>query len=565
MSGALRDDMRGPSWMYFLRKYPRQTLSMLFFLVLAGLVESVGAVSMAPLMAKILGEDIRSTMTGPLGSLLASFGGEPSLPQLLLVVALAITAKGFLTLLAFRQTGYVEVEITTQLRAELMDALLCAEWSYFTANKSGSLTYALSTESAYSGMALRSFCQVLSHLVQALTYFLAGLLVSWQVMLTSILCGALFLTLFRRLIRSVRSAGVRQADSLNAMSSFFTDSLAGAKPLKVMGLAQSFHRHIHAQSERYKAAARQTINTSGLISALQEPVFTVFLALGLYWCKTSLGMSGAMLLAMAFFFQRIFTRLSSAQQSHQQYAALEGVFLSMRHKIAEIHSFREPEGRGRKLELKHRIELKDVGFGYEGRPILSGLTLSLDIGSVTALCGPSGSGKTTVADIIVGLLRPQHGEVLADGVRLDTLDMQHWRSQVGYVPQEVFLFNDTIRNNILLGRAHSDQEVREALAKAGALDFVSATPLGLDSLVGEQGRMFSGGQRQRLMIARALLARPKLLILDEATSGQDQDTQSTLLNTISALKRDMAVLAISHSDEVLGIADSVHHIGQAPH
>ncbi len=162
-----------------------------------------------------------------------------------------------------------------------------------------------------------------------------------------------------------------------------------------------------------------------------------------------------------------------------------------------------------------------------------------------------------MADMVASLVQPERGDVRVDGVPLAEIHVEHWRRQIGYVPQEVFLFHDTVRNNIALGRDYSDDEIFDALDKAGARDFVDRMESGLNTTVGEHGRMLSGGQRQRLMIARAIVSKPRLLILDEATTGLDNDTEQAIMRSIKAMKSDMAILAVSHQAAVKEIADSI--------
>ena len=175
--------------------------------------------------------------------------------------------------------------------------------------------------------------------------------------------------------------------------------------------------------------------------------------------------------------------------------------------------------------------------------------------------GPSGSGKTTVADLIIGLLRPQQGEILIDGLPLEQIDVQKWRRAIGYVPQESWLLHDTVFNNVTLGDPKlKKKDVELALRAAGALEFVQAMPQGINSTVGERGSKISGGQRQRIAIARALVHKPKLLILDEATTALDPENERAICNTLRDLRGSLTILAISHQPAVLKVADQAYRL-----
>jgi len=177
------------------------------------------------------------------------------------------------------------------------------------------------------------------------------------------------------------------------------------------------------------------------------------------------------------------------------------------------------------------------------------------------ITGTSGSGKTTLTDLLLGLYQPQGGKILIDGVPLSEIDLQAWRRLIGYVPQDPILFHDTILANVTLGDPSlGEEEVRQALQAAGAWDFVSAQPEGLERVVGEKGAKLSGGQRQRIALARALAARPRLLILDEVTSALDPDTERDICRNIDALSADFTILAITHGEAWTEIADQVYRL-----
>jgi ATP-binding cassette subfamily C protein len=187
--------------------------------------------------------------------------------------------------------------------------------------------------------------------------------------------------------------------------------------------------------------------------------------------------------------------------------------------------------------------------------------MDIPVGRITVLTGPSGAGKTTLSDLLIGFYQPQTGMIQIDDVPLADLDLTKWRAMIGYVPQEIILLHDTILANITLGDADlSDSEIRAALDAAGAWEFIRAMPDGLMTRVGEKGVKISGGQRQRIALARALVRKPRLFILDEVTSALDPQTEREICRTISDLASNMAVFAITHRPALLEIADRVYEL-----
>lgn len=194
------------------------------------------------------------------------------------------------------------------------------------------------------------------------------------------------------------------------------------------------------------------------------------------------------------------------------------------------------------------LELRAVTFAYPGQqaPALAGVSLEIAPGSFVGLAGQSGGGKSTLTGILLGLHRPVQGRVLLGGVSLEELDMAEYLSRVGYVSQDVFIFDGTLRENILFFRDIARDDLERAVSIACIDDFARGLPLGLDSPVGEFGVALSGGQRQRVALARALAGRPRLLILDEATSALDNATEAVVKTAIEELAGDVTVICVAH-------------------
>ena len=210
------------------------------------------------------------------------------------------------------------------------------------------------------------------------------------------------------------------------------------------------------------------------------------------------------------------------------------------------------------MRLRHELRFDQVTLGYDRRTVIARADFSIPAGSLCAFTGASGGGKTTLVDSVLGLMTPDSGRVLVDGIDLADADIIAWRRHIGYVPQELVLFNDSVLMNISFGRDDiTEADVRRALKDAEALEFVEAMPRGLDTPVGERGSALSGGQRQRLALARALVHSPDLLILDEATAALDPVTEAEICRTLRRLAGERTILAISHQPRIADIADLV--------
>ncbi len=249
------------------------------------------------------------------------------------------------------------------------------------------------------------------------------------------------------------------------------------------------------------------------------------------------------------------------QQNYQWLNLLQSSFWSLRTAIDQATAANEAASDSKTPSLNHGIIFRNVSFSYGDKPVLKDVFLTVPAGGFIALTGPSGAGKTTIADLIIGLFRPQSGQVLVDEIPVSDLASKEWRSLIGYAPQETIMFHDTVFANVTLGDPNlSRADAEEALRAAGSWDFVSSLPGGMDWVVGERGARLSGGQRQRIAIARSLVRRPKLLILDEATTALDPQTEAAVCETLKQLRGTVTIIAISHQPALVNAADEVYHL-----
>jgi ATP-binding cassette subfamily B protein len=211
------------------------------------------------------------------------------------------------------------------------------------------------------------------------------------------------------------------------------------------------------------------------------------------------------------------------------------------------------------IVFNHKIELKNINFSYKDKAILDDITLTIDKGEKVAFIGESGSGKSTLVDLIIGLYHPNEGNIKIDNVVLNEFNLQSWRSQIGYIPQQVYLFDGTIVDNICFGRKLDQTLLEIVLQQANILDFLK-TKQGVDTLVGEGGVQLSGGQKQRVAIARALYGQPEILVLDEATSALDDETEQKIMNEIYKVSEGKTLIIVAHRLSTIKSCNKVYKI-----
>jgi ABC-type multidrug transport system fused ATPase/permease subunit len=218
------------------------------------------------------------------------------------------------------------------------------------------------------------------------------------------------------------------------------------------------------------------------------------------------------------------------------------------------------------LRIEHGIECRNMNFRYnqdEDNFTLQNINLFIPSNKLTAIAGPSGAGKSTLIDLIMGLMQPESGQILVDGVPVSKDNLVSFRQSISYVAQDPFLFNASIRENFYMVKPDaSDEQIWEALQFASSSDFVRKLPNGLDTVIGDRGTRLSGGERQRLVIARAIIRKPSILVLDEATSALDTENEKKIQEAIERLKGTMTVIVVAHRLSTIKQADQVIVINQ---
>ena len=558
----------------FARNYPINSIVMVLALLLAGLMEGIGLSMVLPLIGITIGNP---TGAGPLpvakdGAAdtmlermvtdgLTTLGITPTLGMLLIVIIATVTLKSGLILLAKKQIGYTVARVATDLRLELLQALRVSRWQYFIKQPLGSLANSIATETTRTSIAYKNGVLMTAEFFQALVYCIMAFLVSWKATVISLTAGFAILFALGRFLKKSRRAGRRQTDIAKSLLSLLTDTLQSIKPLRAMARENASDHLLEKKTIRLnKALQKQVLNKEFLI-AFQQILVTMFLAGGIYVLLTYWQMTLSSVMVLAFLVARLLKQLNRVQERYQRMIINESAYWSLQDTLQTVKSEREEVGGDRTPALKQAVQLVNVTFAYDDHRVLHNVSLNFPKGRITTIVGPSGSGKTTLVDLVTGLLRPQQGEVWIDDVPLAQVNLKTWRRMIGYIPQETILLHDTVLNNVTLGDPDlSAADAQESLHAAGAWEFVNSMPQGMQSIVGERGGKLSGGQRQRIAIARAIVHKPRLLILDEATSSLDPRSETAICETLLHLRGKLTILAISHQAALVKIADKAYRM-----
>jgi ATP-binding cassette subfamily C protein len=556
---AIREIFR----LFFYTGWRRQLLILLAML-LGVAAENLSIASLWPIIGVASGEEIKpSPASRMVTDLLDAVGLSPTLGALLLFMCVTITMKFALSSAGLIYVGREVARMSTQMRLRLIEAIVRARWSHIISTPAGRLSAALSDEAERAQSAYRAAGNFAARLTETLTYLVGCLWISWEFSVAAILAAIILWIAVARFVAMARRAGRAKWRSIHLLSGAVNDLLTSIKSLRAMNRQAYLGRFAATQVNELRKSAQREYYSEAAVRALQEPLLGSMVIGGFYVGYTYFNLGLVELIGVVWLLRRISNGVSTMRGAMQR-VAIDGVaFWSIVRLTQAMNEQAETLHGGTVAQLRRQCDFRDVSFSYGEKMVVGSASFTLPVGEVATLIGPSGAGKTTIADLLVGLHEPDTGQVMIDDLPLADADLAHWRSKIGYIPQENILFNDSVMENITLGdQTISEEKAIEALKLAGAWGFVSALPNGLHEVIGVRGNLLSGGQKQRLSIARALIHDPEVLILDEATSALDQATAREICDAVRGLRGNRTILAITHQPIWMEAADRILRMDQ---
>ncbi|MER8742534.1 ABC transporter ATP-binding protein/permease [Mesorhizobium sp. M1004] len=542
----------------------RRTFTALLFLILGSLTEGISILLLVPLLHLVGRPEQNFAVRLPDRDWVRWLAPDGTL-QLTTVLCLLVGLVALQAAFNRYKSVYMArllLDFINRLRMNLFESIGKARWGIFARMRSSDLDHALTGDIDRVQSAAFSLLMLVQIAVLLAGYLVVSLFISPVMTAFAIVVGIVtFLALqpFR-----ARASAFGRVLTSNRQEQYRTVSefLGGIKVAKSLNVEATYYAQLRATLEKMKADNINYVRNSTIGTALFQVASVIGLSLFIYVALVRFNLSLAEIVVLLLVFMRIAPRFMDMQMQAQQVLINLPAYASMRDMQARFDAESEPANLepDAKLSLDVGLNIRNVSFAYEagGKPVVSDVTFGLPAGKVTALIGPSGSGKSTLADMLLGLLEPSEGKILADGVEIGAANRRRWRDQVAYVPQDVFLLHDTIAANLRLAAPQaSDAELWTALRAAHGADFVERLELRLDTVVGDRGVRLSGGERQRIALARALLRKPSLLILDEATSALDWQNQSLIAKSIDGLRGSMTILTIAHRPSMIAFADWV--------
>lgn len=531
------------------------------------LSEGIGLLLLVPLL-RLVGLDIQGGSLSQIEALITSLfnflGLEVNLASILIFYIIIISANAYLLRYQTRESYKLQYEFAAYLRKKLFQAITYSQWLFFIKKQSADFAHALTYEIERISLGVNQFLAMLATSLVLLVYIIFALEISGLITALIFLVGLILLLLLKRRTQSPSMSGLKLSESSRDMYSALVKQLDGMKTVKSFQMEEFNISLFSTIVDRVKDKYLEAIKSYSEVKFLFDVGSVVILSTVVYILVIYIQIPTAELLILLFLFVRMIPLFSQIQRNYQYFINMVPAFSNVSLLEDKCISATESLPKGDLKDFKDTIKLKNLDFSYPGKEksTLKDLNLTIKAEAITALLGHSGAGKSTVADLIMGLLTPHKGHILIDEEDLSQ-NIISWRDKIGYVSQDTYLFNDTIQNNLLFASPQSSTEdLEEALKLASAYDFVLNLPQGKDTVVGDRGVSLSGGERQRLALARALLRKPRLLILDEATSNLDSENEEIILNSLEKLKKSMAILIITHRLSTIKGADYIYIINE---
>jgi ATP-binding cassette, subfamily C, bacterial len=544
----------------FVRAPGARPLSTVACLFVAGVFDVIGMSMVIPFIAVLSrGGSAGPTRLGALGTLVLDKLHVPhDMGLILACIAATLCLKSLLVFAAMSFVSSSVAQVALNLRRSLLDALLKADLGFFTVQHPGRISNTLVNDVAEAAGAYNQAALSVAELLKLAGILTIACLISGWLLVVALLTAVVTAYLLGLLVQLRRRAKLGQFEVSDELLRRSQDTFASIKVLKGMGWTAPSRRLLEASMAQLRREVLRGQAMRHTINAAQDILMALALCGGIFACIAWLGIGTAELLVLATLFLFMTNALRLLQGLQQNFRESLPAFDACEAILSDARSHAEADTGRKAARLDTGIVFDRVSFAYDKRTVLDRVSFAIEAGTITVLEGESGVGKTTTIDLIIGFHTPQAGSVLVDGVPLREISASDWRSAIGYVPQELTLVEGSILDNVTLGDERIGRDAAlEAIETAGLGDFVRTLPEGLDSPVGVVGGKLSGGQRQRISLARALVRKPRLLILDEVTSALDYETEQQICASLARLSPPTTTIAITHRPAWSAIAGRI--------
>ena len=551
----------------------RKLLRLQFLVTLMALFELIGVASIGPFMAVVADPEIIKK-NAILSSFFIFVGSENNVLYLLgSLVLFSLTVSSLFSMFTVWRLAIFSSEVGTEISSELYRHYMRQDWIFHTQGSSAQFTKQVATESARVAQGvIEPLLQMNARIVVALVISVAVIVFNPAIALIgSVLFGIAYLILFRTVRFQLAKNGSIISQVMTDRFRLLNEGLGGIKDLSLYGRIQNLVSQFDRASSKYARARGANIAMSLAPRYLIELLaFGSIISLTLFLLATQSQEISVLLPTLSIFALASLKLLPALQQVYAGFSQVRGNISAYEAIMDDLEDSRAAENvsltadvpSASRIEFKNSIWLDGIRFAYPGKnDVLRGINIKIPCKSTVAFVGPSGSGKSTVIDILLGLIDPSLGVLKVDGIKVTPSNRRSWQDLVGFVPQDIFLSEGTIAENVAFGvpaKEISHERVWAALRCAQLDELVRNLDSTIHSLIGERGVQLSGGQRQRIGIARALYSDPPILVFDEATSALDGITEKLIMNSMENFSGEKTIIMVAHRLQTIRNCDCIY-------
>lgn len=487
-------------------------------------------------------------------------GIHNTLLNLSILIIILFFLKNFFKYLGSITNAKLEESIIRYIRNSIFSKLITLDLSYFNTTKAGTVISTITNDvNVVNSTTVSAFTGLLREVIQVILYLFLLLSISPLLTLITFSSSIVTIIIFRISTDYLRRYANRMQGAMADFTSVLQETLSGIKIIKSYNFENKIKEKFLEKTRKYYRSSIKYQSVISLVPALNEifavfALVVVFLIGGNFVLQNNMRAEDLMLFLFALFsiMSPVATIVHNISQFQRGIVSTQRVFNILEQEI-HINS-----GMKNINNFRNSIEFKNVSFGYNSELVLKNINFKIPKGKKIALVGTSGSGKSTIVDLIVRFYDPTEGRILIDEVDIRDLDQISYRKLFGIVSQEIILFNDTIRNNILIGNPEAtEDDIINVCKISNSYNFIMKLPYGFDTIIGERGVMLSGGERQRIAIARALIRNPQILIFDEATSALDSESEKVVQEAITHSLKDKTAIIVAHRLSTIIDADEI--------
>ncbi|MBF0249342.1 MAG: ABC transporter ATP-binding protein [Alphaproteobacteria bacterium] len=504
-------------------------------------------------------------LLGKISDLFSDYGQAEKLKIAAMVLGAVIFCRGMIQYIVTVISAVLPFRLGNQMILNNYDYIMAAELGFVNSKNSGELLNCISDLPQRSIAVLQNMADITWNFMVLVLYLAMMVIVSPQMSALAFVFMFLMSVILKKVTTGpIYVAGHAETQVRNDLGKIMVESLSGLSLIRLLVAENRMSAVFGHALDRYLSAQYK----AALYTMMPGPFISI--SAGLFICFLLFASVTihdgnpdewiGMILLFLFVMMRLLSPVTAINTSRTRIAKHMHAFDAVRAFQDEARKYRQSDGDLTFTGLENKIQLQGIEFAYP-RTVAKALhkfSLTVEKGRMVAIVGPSGAGKSTVVALLSRLYDPQSGKVLIDGVNLLNYRVGSWRKKIGIVSQDIFIFNDTVANNIRFAREDATMdEIRAAAKLAVASEFIDNLPDGYNTMLGERGARLSGGQRQRIAIARAVLADPDLLVLDEATSHLDSVTEQAIQQAMGSLRKDKTILVIAHRLSTIRSADQI--------